>query len=62
MYRITPKRSKQQIDAIKTAILLRKQGLTLREISKVVDMSYEWVRQSIKSYPLSKKEPMNTNP
>ena len=62
MYRITPKRSKQQTDAIKTAILLRKQGLTLREISKVVDMSYEGVRQAIKRYPPSEKESMNTAP
>lgn len=43
------KYQKQNIDKIKIrAIELHKQGLSLRQIEKIVGKSYEWVRQAIK--------------
>ena len=42
--RITKIRNKEKIRKVKA---LRKQGLTLREIAKVVNMSYEWVRKQL---------------
>ena len=40
---------KQNIDKLKVkAVELYKQGLTLREVAKIVGKSHEWVRNAIK--------------
>jgi len=45
------KRSSYQEEKIlklkKKAVLLYKQGLTLREVEKIVGRSYEWVRKAL---------------
>jgi len=48
MPKINPNKDKEKK---KRAVKLYQEGLTLREVGKLINRSYEWVRQVIKSYP-----------
>ena len=48
MPKISPFKDKEKRER---AVKLYREGLTLREIGKILNRSHEWVRQVIKSYP-----------
>ena len=45
--KISDFRKAKMLDKKKKAYALYKQGLTLREVGKMIGMSHEWVRQAV---------------